>query len=71
MLQTPHTEYAGPRAAGIRMNDPLMPGLTTQYGPAEDALLEAYHLSNRAHLVMLGGATDPPRRRGHHAHGAP
>ncbi len=61
MLQAPHTEYAGPRAAGIRMNDPLMPGLTTQYGPAEDALLEAYHLFDKAHLVMLGEEQLIPR----------
>ena len=61
MLQTPHAEYAGPRAPGIRMNDPLMSGLTTQYGPAEDALLEAYHLFDKAHLVMLGEEQLIPR----------
>jgi len=62
MLQTPHAEYAGPRAPGIRMNDPLMPGLTTQYGPAEDALLDAYHLFDKAHLVMLGEEELIPRQ---------
>jgi argininosuccinate lyase len=61
MLQAPHTEYAGPRAAGIRMNDPIMPGLTTQYGTAEDSLLEAYHLFDKAHLVMLGEEQLIPR----------
>ena len=61
MLQAPHTEYAGPRAPGIRMNDPLMPGLTTQYGPAENALLDAYHRFDKAHLVMLGEEDLIPR----------
>lgn len=61
MLQTPHAEYAGPRGLGIRMTDPLMPGLTTQYGPAEDALLDAYHLFDKAHLVMLGEEQLIPR----------
>ena len=61
MLQTPHAEYTGPRGPGIRMNEPLMPGLTTQYGPAEDALLDAYHLFDKAHLVMLGEEQLIPR----------
>ena len=61
MLQTSHTQYAGPRAPGFRMAEPLMPGLTTQYGPAEDALLHAYHLFDKAHLVMLGEEQLIPR----------
>jgi argininosuccinate lyase len=62
MLQAPHDEYAGPRGLGIRMTEPLMPGLTTQYGPAEDAMLDAYHLFDKAHLVMLGEEQLIPRQ---------
>jgi argininosuccinate lyase len=43
------------------MNAPLMAGLTTQYGPAADALLDAYHLFDKAHLVMLGEEELIPR----------
>ena len=54
MLQPPHTEYAGPRGVGIRMTEPLMPGMGGAYGETDPELLEAYHLFDKAHLVMLG-----------------
>ena len=54
MLQPPHTEYAGPRGVGIRMNEPLQPGMGGAYGETNPELLEAYHLFDKAHLVMLG-----------------
>lgn len=53
MLQLPAEEYAGPRGIGIRMSEPQMAGLTSQYGPAPDALLHTYHRFDEAHLVML------------------
>lgn len=53
MLQLPAQEYAGPRGVGIRMSEPPMAGLASQYGPAPDALLHTYHRFDKAHLVML------------------
>ena len=53
MLQVPSSEYAGPRAVGIRMTEPLLPGLSGQYGPTEASLLDAFHRFDKAHLVML------------------
>lgn len=54
MLQLPHTEYAGPRGVGIRMTEPLQAGMGGAYGETNAELLEAYHLFDKAHLVMLG-----------------
>ena len=53
MLQVPSSEYAGPRAVGIRMTEPLLPGLSGQYGPTEASLLDVFHRFDKAHLVML------------------
>ena len=61
MLQPPHTEYAGPRGVGIRMNEPLQPGMGGAYGETNPELLEAYHLFDKAHLVMLGEERLIPR----------
>lgn len=61
MLQPPHTEYAGPRGVGIRMTEPLMPGMGGAYGETDPELLEAYHLFDKAHLVMLGEEELIPR----------
>ncbi|MGE3960093.1 MAG: lyase family protein [Dehalococcoidia bacterium] len=61
MLQPSHTEYAGPRGVGIRMTEPLMPGMGGAYGETDPELLEAYHLFDKAHLVMLGEEELIPR----------
>ena len=61
MLQPPHTEYAGPRGVGIRMNEPLQTGMGGAYGETNPELLEAYHLFDKAHLVMLGEERLIPR----------
>lgn len=61
MLQLPHTEYAGPRGVGIRMTEPLQPGMGGAYGETNPELLEAYHLFDKAHLVMLGEEALIPR----------
>ncbi len=53
MRQLPAEQYAGPRGVGIRMMEPQTAGLASQYGPAPDALLDAYHRFDKAHLVML------------------
>ncbi|MEZ4502983.1 MAG: argininosuccinate lyase [Dehalococcoidia bacterium] len=64
MRQLPADEYAGPRGVGIRMSEPQMPGLTSQYGPAADALLDTYHRFDKAHLVMLTEEGLIPREAG-------
>lgn len=53
-LQPPAHEYSGPRGVGIRMTEPLMPGMGGAYTESGADVLEAYHLFDKAHLVMLG-----------------
>jgi argininosuccinate lyase len=61
MLQQAHTEYSGPRGVGIRMSEPLLPGTGGPYAEGDPELLEAYHLFDKAHLVMLAEESLIPR----------
>ncbi|MCK9495503.1 MAG: argininosuccinate lyase [Dehalococcoidia bacterium] len=61
MLQPPAKEYSGPRGVGIRMTEPLTPGMGGAYSETGADLLEAYHLFDKAHLVMLGEEDLIPR----------
>jgi hypothetical protein len=61
MLQKSHEAYTGPRDAGIRLTEPLAPGMGDQYGAVAAVVLESYHLFDKAHLVMLGEEDLIPR----------
>ena len=53
MLQQTQTEFAGFRQPGIRLNEPLLPNVTGHSSEAELPILYAYHMFDKAHLVML------------------
>ena len=67
MLRKPHTDYDGPRSLGIRLKEPMLPGLGGPFalgvgGSADTASLDAYHMFDKAHLVMLAEEDLIPRQ---------
>ena len=67
MLRKPHTEYDGPRSPGIRLKEPMLPGLGGPFalgvgGSADTSSLDAYHMFDKAHLVMLAEEDLIPRQ---------
>ncbi|GIX48997.1 MAG: argininosuccinate lyase [Candidatus Tectimicrobiota bacterium] len=61
MRKQVHTEYRGFRTPGIRLKEPLLPDIIGHSSEAELPLLYAYHMFDKAHLVMLAEEQLIPR----------
>lgn len=64
MRKQVHTEYRGYRNPGIRLKEPLLPGVSGHTSEAEMPLLYAYHIFDKAHLIMLTEEGLIPRQDG-------
>lgn len=62
MRKQVHSEYRGFRTPGIRLMEPLLPGITGHSSEAELPLLYAYHMFDKVHLTMLAEENLIPRQ---------
>lgn len=53
MKKQKHEEYEGIRAVGVRLTEELAPGVVGHSSELELPLLYAYHMFDKAHLVMM------------------
>ena len=53
MLKQDHTTYKGYRGPGIRLTEPIAPSVNTHRSELVRSKLYAFHLFDKAHLVML------------------
>ena len=54
MKKQKQADFTGYRVPGIRLTEPLLPNIVSHSSEAELPLLYAYHMFDKAHLVMLG-----------------
>ena len=62
LRKQPHGEYQGYRTPGIRLMEPLLPGVSAFTEDTDPSALYPYHLFDKAHLVMLAEEDLIPRQ---------
>ena len=62
MRRLPHDQYSGPRNPGIRMMEPLIPDVSSAFHDTDSQSLEAYHVFDKTHLVMVAEEGLIPRQ---------
>ena len=53
MRRQPHNEYSGHRVVGVRLSEPITPEIAGASKEAHKPQLYAYHMFDKAHIVML------------------